>query len=93
MSDVLNSKAMYLGIYSLEKVLFRGEASSVNCNTESGEITILDHHRPLISLLAKGVVKVIDAERKEHYIPVHSGFVEVRKGNEAKMLVEEDRSI
>ena len=80
---------MHLGIYSLEKVLFRGEASSVNCNTESGEITILDHHRPIISLLAKGIVRVIDEGKKEHYIPIASGFLEVRPGNQAKLLVEE----
>ena len=72
---------MHLGIYSLEKVLYRGEASSVNCPTESGEITILDHHRPLISLLKKGIIKVLDENKKEHYIPVLSGFLEVKPGN------------
>jgi F0F1-type ATP synthase epsilon subunit len=80
---------MKVGVYSLEKVLYHGEASEVNCNTHSGEITILDHHEPLISLLAKGVMKIIDIERKEHYIQVLSGFVEVRSGGEAKFLVEE----
>ena len=83
---------MHLGIYSLEKVLFRGEASLVNCPTESGEITILDHHRPLISLLKKGIVKVIDDQKKEHYVPVVSGFLEVRPGNLAKLLVEEEKA-
>ena len=83
---------MHLGIYSLEKVLFRGEASSVNCPTMSGEITILDHHRPLISILKKGIVKVIDENQQEHYVPVISGFLEVRPGNAAKLLVEEEKS-
>jgi F-type H+-transporting ATPase subunit epsilon len=82
---------MQLGIYSLEKVLFRGVASSVNCPTESGEITILDHHRPLISILKKGVIKVIDETQKEHYIPIGAGFLEVRKGSQIKLLVEEEK--
>ena len=82
---------MKLGIYSLQKVLFQGEASAVNCRTRTGEITILDHHRPLISILAPGTMKIVDEAQKEHYIPVTSGFLEVRSGNEARFLVEEEK--
>jgi F0F1-type ATP synthase epsilon subunit len=81
---------MKLGVYSLEKVLYHGAAREVNCNTKSGEITILDHHHPLISILAKGTMKIIDEENNEHYIPVRSGFLEVDSRNQAKILVEED---
>lgn len=80
---------MTLGVYSLQKVLYQGEAVSVNCQTSTGEITILDHHRPLISVLSKGTMKIVDKDQKEHYIPVSSGFLEVRSGNEARFLVEE----
>lgn len=80
---------MRIGVYSLQRVLYRGEAASVNCQTATGEITILNHHRPLISILKKGVMKIVDGEKKEHYIPVASGFLEVQAGNEAKFLVEE----
>jgi F-type H+-transporting ATPase subunit epsilon len=83
---------MHLGIYSLEKVLYRGEASSVNCPTESGEITILNHHRPLISLLKKGIVKIVDEDNKEHYVSVASGFLEVRPGGQVRFLIQEDAS-
>ncbi len=79
---------MKVGIYSLQKVLFQGEAVSVNCNTRAGEITVLDHHEPLISILEKGTMKIVDIDKKEHYIPVSSGFLEVRSGNEVKLLVE-----
>jgi F0F1-type ATP synthase epsilon subunit len=82
---------MKLGVYSLQKVLFQGEASLVNCNTRSGEITILDHHSPLISVLAKGTIKIVDVNQMEHYIPVRSGFLEVDSGSQAKMLVEEEK--
>jgi ATP synthase F1 epsilon subunit len=80
---------MQLGVYSLEKVLYHGEATSVNCNTKKGEITILDHHEALISLLDKGTVKILDANKQEHYIQVNSGFLEVNSHNETKILVEE----
>ena len=79
---------MKLGVYSLEKVLFQGDAKSVNCNTSSGEITILDHHEPLISILQKGTITIVDEAGKEWYIPVSSGFLEVDSGSQTKILVE-----
>ncbi len=79
---------MRLGIYSLKKILFQGEAQSVNCKTESGEITVLDDHEPLVSVLKEGIMKIIDNSGKEHYIPVSSGFLEVRL-NDAKFIIEE----
>ncbi len=79
---------MKLGVYSLQKVLFQGDAKSVNCNTRSGEITILDDHEPLISILEKGTIVIVDKEGQEWYIPVSSGFLEVDKGSQAKILVE-----
>ena len=83
---------MHIGVYSLEKILFHGEASSVNCNTKMGEITILDHHEPLISILEKGTMKIIDEKNKEHYIPISNGFLEVSSKNRAKILVEEEKA-
>ena len=80
---------MKLNIYSLKHVLYHGDASAVNCKTSNGEITVLDHHRPLISVLPKSVVKVTDTTQKEHYFEVASGFLEVRDTNEMRMLVEE----
>ncbi len=80
---------MQLAIYSLKTILFQGEAASVTCKTTSGEITILDHHRPLISELAAGVITITDNAKKEHYIPVASGFLEVEENNRARCIVEE----
>ena len=84
-------KFMKLGIYALQKVLYQGEAFSVNCKTTSGEITILDHHLPLISILEKGTVKVVDKEKQEHYIPVSAGFLEMRSGNELRILADQGK--
>lgn len=80
---------MKLEIYSLKKILFKGEAVSINCKTKSGEITVLDNHRPLISILSKGVIEVADVNKEDHYIPVLSGFMEVKASNRVKLLVEE----
>lgn len=70
-------------------MLYHGDASAVNCKTTSGEITVLDHHRPLVSVLPHGVIKVTDAEQKDHRFEVASGFLEVRNTNEIRVLVEE----
>ena len=80
---------MRLSIYSPKKVLYEGEVASLNCKTTSGEITILDHHRPLISILARGTIKILDKNEKEGYIPISSGFIEVRADNRAQLIVEE----
>ncbi len=79
---------MKLAVYSLQKVLFQGDAKSVNCHTRMGEVTILDGHEPLISIVDKGTVTVIDKAQKEWYIPVSSGFLEVNSGSQVKILVE-----
>jgi len=79
---------MKLGIYSLKKILFQGEARELNCKTTSGEITILDHHLPLITMLEKGRLKVIDEKGKEQFFEAVGGFVEVQPGNSARVIVE-----
>jgi ATP synthase F1 epsilon subunit len=80
---------MQLGVYSLEKVLYHGEAREVNLRTRSGEITILDHHEPLISILERGVMKIVDVDGTKLYFPVVSGFLEVNSHDQVKILVEE----
>ncbi len=77
-------------IYSLKNVLFQGEAISLNLNTVDGEITILDHHEPLITVLKKGLIKIIDKSNNPKYIQVKDGFLEIRSSNEVRCIIEED---
>lgn len=80
---------MKLSIYSLKQVLFEGDVELVNCQTVSGEITVLDHHRPLISILAAGVVKLVDRAKQEKYFEVKGGFIEVQPDNVVRLLVDQ----
>ncbi|MFH1246213.1 MAG: hypothetical protein V1489_00360 [Candidatus Liptonbacteria bacterium] len=80
---------MKAAVYSLKRILFEGEIKEVNLKTVDGEITVLDHHRPLITALAEGVIKIIDIKNQEHFVPVKSGFLEVNEENQAKLLVDE----
>ena len=84
---------MKLSIYSLKKVLFDGEANLLSCRTEMGEITILDNHTTLISVLTKGTARVVEkpfgsAQGKEHFFEVNSGFLEVKKGSKVRCLID-----
>ena len=80
---------MKLSVYSLKKILFQGEASLLNCKTVTGEITILDNHDSLITVLSAGVIKIVDENKKDNYFPVKSGFLEVKPGNEVRCIVEQ----
>ncbi len=86
---------MKLSVYSLKKILFQGEAQLLNCKTISGEITVLDNHETLITVLAAGTVKIVEKNPsassglREHFFPINSGFLEVREGNEVRCIVEE----
>ena len=79
---------MKVHIYSLKKEVFEREASSVNLKTTTGEITILDDHRPLIAPLAKGLIRVTDAAGKEETIEAASGFIEVRPKGDVSILID-----
>lgn len=78
---------MKLSIYSLKGVEFKGEASGVNVKTRAGEITVLDQHLPLISILEKCSLKIIkdDGTREERQI--NSGFLEMDDKNNLKLLI------
>jgi len=80
---------MKLSIYSLKTILFQGEALSLNCQTIAGEITVLNNHEALITTLAAGVIRIIDENKKEHFFPIKSGFLEIKPTNEARCIVEQ----
>lgn len=78
---------MKLQIVSLKGIQYDGDISSVNAKTTSGEITVLNHHLPLITVLAKGRLIVTDTSGRETVIPNASGFLEVKDGNQAVALI------
>jgi F0F1-type ATP synthase epsilon subunit len=80
---------MKLSIFSLKNILFQGNATSLNCKTVVGEITVLDNHETLITVLSTGILKIIDAQKKEYFFPIKSGFLEVRENNEIRCIIEQ----
>ena len=79
---------MRLDILNLRGVLYEGEATEVSLRTTSGDIAVLDHHRPLISSLKPGLVTVTDREGKKQGFDSTGGFLEVRPDNSVRVLLD-----
>ncbi|OHA19908.1 MAG: hypothetical protein A2836_00090 [Candidatus Taylorbacteria bacterium RIFCSPHIGHO2_01_FULL_45_63] len=67
---------MKLYIYSLEKILFEGDAEKLTLPAEEGEITILRGHIPLVTTLSKGEIRYTNGNKKET-ISIESGFAHI----------------
>ncbi|MBI4120247.1 MAG: hypothetical protein HY454_02160 [Parcubacteria group bacterium] len=79
---------MRVQILSLKGIEAECEAAAFNVKTSSGEITILDHHRPLITALAAGPARLTQADGQETRIDIKSGFLEMTPGNNLKVLLD-----
>jgi len=78
---------MKLEIISPDKSVFTGEVSLVQLPGIDGSFEILNNHAPLISVLKKGKIKVIDDQHKERFFEVNGGVIEVLK-NKVLILAE-----
>ncbi len=79
---------MKLLVYSLKGIEFEGEILSFNVKTRSGEITILNHHRPLITLLEKGEAKIGLEDGAKKKLEISSGFLEMDGKNNLSVLTD-----
>ncbi len=79
---------MFTKIISLKGIEYEGEVKSFNVKTESGEITILDHHRPLITILKKGVAVITGEKNEKKEMSINSGFLEIDAHNHLNVLID-----
>lgn len=78
---------MQLTIYSLKGIEFEGEVEGLNVKTKTGKITVLDKHRPLITVLAKGKAKIIKRDGTVAARAINSGFLEVMPSSRVDALI------
>lgn len=71
--------------------MFEGEADSVSLPTPAGEITILPHHIPLISIIAPGAI-TIRQKAGDQVLAVSRGVVEVDGATIRVMVDTADRA-
>ncbi len=75
-------------IITLTGVLYDGDADAVHARTKSGDITILDHHQPLLSILARESVIRVESQSGLQSIEAPSGFLHLDGNNELTVLVD-----
>lgn len=78
---------MKLKIVTPEKSIYENEIFQVTIPTMDGEITVLSHHIPLVSVLKAGELKFKDKDG-EHEMAVSGGFLEVKGNNEIIILAD-----
>ena len=78
---------MLLKIVTPDGVTYESEVDQVSVPTQSGEITILPHHIPLISVLKAGELR-IQKEKHEVLIAVSSVVIEVRPNSEISIIAD-----
>ncbi|MDD5751255.1 MAG: ATP synthase F1 subunit epsilon [Candidatus Peribacteraceae bacterium] len=77
---------LQLEIITPDRTMFEGEVASVSLPTATGEITVLPHHIPLMSIITPGMVTIRE-KGKEQVLAVSRGVVEV-DGKTIRVLVD-----
>jgi F-type H+-transporting ATPase subunit epsilon len=78
---------MQLDIDTPDDNIFSGEVSLVQLPGIDGSFEILNNHAPLVSILKKGKIKIIDATKTTKFFEVNGGVIEVHK-NKVIILAE-----
>ncbi len=75
------SNSLTLEVISPEKPLYKGRVVLVQLPGALGSFEIMYNHAPIMAILEKGRLKVIDEERNKFYIDIESGVVEVHNNH------------
>ncbi len=74
-----DKKTIRFEIVTPERVVLKEEVLQASVPTQSGEITILPDHIPLVSILRPGVIELKRENGDQEVMSVSGGFVEVLK--------------
>ena len=78
---------MHLEITTPDKEIFSGEVKLIQLPGIDGSFEILQNHAPLISILKKGKVRIVNTEDQEEKFDINGGVIEVLK-NKVLVLAE-----
>ena len=70
--------SMHLEVLSPEKSIYKGDVVLVQMPGKMGSFEVLNNHAPIIALLEKGTMKIIDSERNKVALDIEDGVVEVQ---------------
>ncbi|MCD4746089.1 MAG: ATP synthase F1 subunit epsilon [Bacteroidales bacterium] len=78
---------MNIDIITPDKTIFSGSATLVQLPGKDGSFEILKNHAPLISILDKGKIKIVDKGKNIQFFEINGGVIEVLK-NKILILAE-----
>jgi len=78
---------MTVDIITPDNTIFSGEADIVQLPGKDGSFEILNNHAPLIAVLKKGKIKVVDLKKEKLFFEINGGVIEVVK-NKVLILAE-----
>ena len=73
-------------IITPEQTAFEGEVDSITLPSAEGELTILAHHMPLITIIKAGSV-LLRTQRKEQLFAISKGVAEI-EGTRVRLLTD-----
>lgn len=82
-----NMPTLKLKIITPERIVFEDTVDSVSAMTESGEITVLPGHVPLVTNLRAGEMRCKKGN-EEFFLAASTGLLEVRSGQEVIILAD-----
>jgi F-type H+-transporting ATPase subunit epsilon len=68
---------LHVELVAADRLVWSGEAKMVIARTTEGDVGILPHHAPMLSLMVDGVVDVQTAEGETWVAAVDAGFLSV----------------
>ena len=80
---------MFFTLYSFRGRKVFEDVFVVMVKTPTGEITVLDHHLPLITPVERGFVTVMKNGNEKEVIDISGGILEVRPGSDVTLLADE----
>lgn len=80
-------KKIHFQIVTPEKVVYKDDVDSITLFTQTGEITVLPNHAPLISSLKSGEA-IIKKDGEEFSIAVSGGFLQIQPKNKVVVLAD-----
>ena len=78
---------LHFKIITPERVVFEDEIDQISMMTPNGEITVLPHHIPLVTLLSPGELHY-KKNNEDKDLAVSGGFAEVRDNNSVVILAD-----
>ncbi|MFO7868875.1 MAG: F0F1 ATP synthase subunit epsilon [Bacteroidales bacterium] len=78
---------MYIDIITPTEQLFSGNVQRVKVPGAKGSFEMLHNHAPIVSILEKGIITLVDEDNKSHTFEIDGGVIESAE-NKTIVLVD-----